>query len=217
MQITPALRPLQQHDIDSGGGFSTTRPADALVTDAELRRNPTVKAEAAGADQGHRPAVQRPVFELPQALLSPVPLLLGTNGEKMSKSRGNAVALGADEDTTARLIRATRTDSLRCITYQPKIRPRVGSLLQIIGFFTGSDPTDAASRIGNGGAGALKRMAIEVVNDSLRPLRARRHQLLADPGHLDGVLLHGIAQANDMANETLHRVRSAMGMDYLAG
>jgi tryptophanyl-tRNA synthetase len=37
--------------------------------------------------------------------LTAAPVLLGTDGTKMSKSQGNAVELGASEDETARLIR----------------------------------------------------------------------------------------------------------------
>src|SRR5579862_7013541 len=50
------------------------------------------------------------VFPVPDALLSAAPLLLGTDGEKMSKSRGNAIALAASADETARLIRGAKTD-----------------------------------------------------------------------------------------------------------
>ena len=54
-----------------------------------------------------------------------------------------------------------------------------------------------------------------MINESLRGLRRRRRELLADPGYLDGVLLDGTARATATAAETLHRVRRAMGMDYL--
>lgn len=157
-----------------------------------------------------------PVFEMPDALLSSVPVLLGTDGRKMSKSRGNAIALGADEDTTARLLQGARTDSLRHITFEPQSRPEVASLLQIIASFDGRSPVEIAAQIGSGGAGALKVMATEAVNESLRPLRSRRQELLADPAHLDAVLLDGVVQANAVANERIQRVRAAMGMDYLA-
>ncbi len=238
-------------------------PFLSLVTDTELRRNPTVKAEAAqsrvqvanrrlsgllltypvhqaadilfggstvvpvGRDQLPHLELTRSIarrfnerygatFELPEALLSEVPLLLGTDGTKMSKSRNNAIALGADEDTTARLLRLTKTDSLRHITYQPHSRPEVASLLQMIGALTDRSPVEVAGEIGDAGSGALKMLAVDVVNDALRPLRARRRELLAEPGYLDGVLLDGITEANALAGETLARVRAAMGMDYLA-
>ena len=53
-----------------------------------------------------------PVFPEPDALLSAAPLLLGTDGTKMSKSRGNTIPLSATADETARLIRG-REDRLR--------------------------------------------------------------------------------------------------------
>src|SRR5690242_11774480 len=51
------------------------------------------------------------VFPEPEALLSEAPLLLGTDGQKMSKSRSNAIALGASADETAALIKRAKTDS----------------------------------------------------------------------------------------------------------
>ena len=64
---------------------------------------------------------------------------------------------------------------------------------------------------------ALKALAAEVVNESLRGLRARRRELLAEPDYLDDVLLDGTVQARAAAAETLERVRAAMGMDYFGG
>lgn len=57
------------------------------------------------------------------------PVLLGTDGRKMGKSRHNAVAIGATEDETARLLRQAKTDADRTITYDPDIRPEVSNLV----------------------------------------------------------------------------------------
>lgn len=232
-------------------------PFLSLVTDAELRRNPTVKAESSvgqrpmsgllltypvhqaadilccggtvvpvGRDQLPHLELARTIarrfnarygeiFRVPEALLSSVPLLLGSDGQKMAKSRGNAIALSAGEDDTARLIQRTRTDSLRHISFDPVGRPEVSSLLSMVAELTGREPGDVAAEIGSGGSGALKAMATTVINESLRPLRLRRKALLADPDHLDGVVIDGIATASELAANTLDTVRSAMGMDYL--
>src|ERR1700749_717608 len=53
------------------------------------------------------------VFPVPDALLSQAPLLLGVDGTKMSKSRGNTISLSASADETARLIRGATPDSER--------------------------------------------------------------------------------------------------------
>jgi tryptophanyl-tRNA synthetase len=93
-----------------------------------------------------------PYFTVPDALLSDAPLLLGTDGQKMSKSRGNAIALAAGEDETARLIRAARTDGQRTITYQPESRPAVANLVQLAGLVSRHSPEQVAADVGDGGA-----------------------------------------------------------------
>lgn len=236
-------------------------PFLSLVSDAELHRNPTVKAEAVasrqhstsgllltypvhqaadilgcggtlvpvGKDQLPHLEVARviarrfnerygalgPTFTPPSALLSAAPVVLGTDGAKMSKSRHNTVALGADADETAAVIRGARTDSHRRITFDPAHRPQVGNLLTIVGALTGRDPADVADEVGDAGSAALKRLATDVVNETLAPVRARRAELLADPGYLDAVLVDGIAAATQQATRVLERVRASMGMDYL--
>jgi tryptophanyl-tRNA synthetase len=155
-----------------------------------------------------------PVFPLPEALLSNVPLLLGTDGGKMSKSRGNAITLGASSDETARLIRGARTDSIRHVSYEPESRPEVSSLVLLAALAVGRDPAELAGEIGAGGAASLKAVATEAVNERLAPIRARRAQLAADPGYIRQVLLDGNDRANEIANATLDEVRAAMGMIY---
>ena len=157
------------------------------------------------------------VFAEPDALLSSAPVVLGVDGAKMSKTRGNTIPLGADEDQTTAAIRAARTDGLRRITFDPVSRPSVANLLTIIGALSGREPARIADDIGDGGASALKALAAEVINESLGGLRARRRELLADPGYLDCVLLDGTVRAGLAAGETLERVRAAMGMDYFGG
>jgi tryptophanyl-tRNA synthetase len=155
-----------------------------------------------------------PVFTEPEALLTAAPLLLGTDGRKMSKSAGNTIPLRADEDDTARLVRAARTDAERRITYDPVQRPAVSNLVLMAATAQGRPPEDVADEIGDGGAAALKRVVVESVNEHLRPLRRRRRELAADPGHLLDVLAAGNARANEVADATLEEVRSAMGMQY---
>ncbi len=154
------------------------------------------------------------VFDEPDALLTAAPLLLGTDGTKMSKSQRNAVELRGSDDETARLIQGAKTDSQRAITYDPEGRPEVASLLLLAALCSGADPTELANSIGDRGARALKALVIEVVNEYLRPLRARRADLVADPGYLDEVLAQGNARANRVADETLSQVRRVMDMDY---
>ncbi|HLT83483.1 MAG TPA: tryptophan--tRNA ligase [Phototrophicaceae bacterium] len=238
-------------------------PFLSLVTEAELRRNPTVKAESdatggramsgllltypvhqaadilfckanlvpVGKDQlPHleqarviarrfderygRVDPARPVFPAPEALLSAATLLLGTDGQKMSKSKGNTIELGMDADTTAKRLKKAVTDSDRHITYDPAGRPEVSNLVLLTALASGRDPHDVAAEIGDGGGGALKKAVIEAVNEHFAPIRARRAELLADPGYLRQVLAEGNARANEVADATLAEVQTALGMVY---
>ncbi len=157
-----------------------------------------------------------PVFDEPAALLADTPTVLGTDGTKMSKSRGNAIDLSATEDETAAAIRAARTDGERRITFEPDRRPEVANLLTIAAVLTGDCPASLAERVGDGGSARLKHLVTAAVNESLRPVRTRRRELIADPGYLDAVLVDGIATMTGIAGQTLDRVRHAMGMRYLA-
>lgn len=238
-------------------------PFLSLVTEAELRRNPTVKAESeatggrpmsallltypvhqaadilfcqanlvpVGKDQlPHleqarvvarrfderygRVDPQRPVFRAPEALLSTATNLLGTDGSKMSKSRGNTIELGMDADMTAAALKKAVTDSDRRITYDPVRRPEVSNLVLLTALAAGRDPHEVADEIGDGGSGALKRMATESVNSHFAPIRAKRAELAADPAYLRQVLRLGNERARSVAVTTLDQVRDAMQMRY---
>ena len=97
-----------------------------------------------------------PVFPVPDALLSAAPLLLGTDGTKMSKSRGNAIALAATADETARLIRGAKTDAERYVSYDPERRPEVSNLVLLAALALGRSPQDVVADLGTGGAVALR-------------------------------------------------------------
>mgnify|MGYP000960106926 FL=1 len=238
-------------------------PFLSLVTESELHRNPTVKAELEATDgramsglmltypvhqaadilfcqanlvpvgkdqlphlEQARLIAQRfdkrygradkkhPVFRRPEALLSEAPLLLGLDGAKMSKSRGNTIEIRMSADQTAKLIKKAKTDSQRTITYDPSERPEVSNLLMLASLCNGRDPRELAEEIGDGGAGKLKALVTEAVNDYFAPIRQRRQELAANEDYLLQVLHAGNDKANQVASETLDNVRKAMKMDY---
>ena len=234
-------------------------PFLSLVTESELHRNPTVKAEMeasghaltgllltypvhqacdilfckgnivpVGKDQlphieltrtiarrfNERYAKKNPVFPEPDAILSDAPEIPGLDGQKMSKSRGNSIMLSATSAETAKLIKKSRTDSERKITFDPINRPEVSALLTTAALTTGRDPKEIAEEIGDSGAGALKMYVVESVNNFLAPMRERRAELAKDMDYVRDVLAEGNKKANAIANETLEQVRDAMGMRY---
>ena len=231
-------------------------PFLSLVTESELMRNPTVKAEQeasghaltgrllsypvhqacdilfckgnvvpVGKDQ--LPHIEQTrqiarrfnerygrVFPEPHGLLTDAVEIPGLDGRKMSKSYGNAIALSATEEETAKLIKKSQTDSERMITFDKENRPGVSALLTTAALTTGRTEQDIAAEIGNDGAGALKRYVTESVNAYLAPIRERRRELEGQPEMVREILHEGNRRANEIANTTLDEVREAMGMVY---
>lgn len=238
-------------------------PFLSLVTEPELHRNPTVKAELEATEgramsgllltypvhqacdilfckanlvpvgQDQLPHIEQtrtiasrfdrrygrvdpdhPIFPHPEALLSHAAHVLGTDGQKMSKSRHNTIELAMTADETARALKKAKTDADRHIVYDPEHRPEVSNLVLLAALATGQTPQAVADQIGDRGAGALKQVVIEAVNSLLAPIRAKRAELVADPGYLWSVLRRGNERANERADQTLAEVRQAMRMVY---
>ncbi|MBQ9631025.1 MAG: tryptophan--tRNA ligase [Treponema sp.] len=160
-----------------------------------------------------RYAKKNPIFPEPYALLSKTPDIKGLDGsQKMSKSRGNAIMLSATEDETAALIRKAKTDAERRITYDPVNRPEVANLLMLISLCTDESPDKIASKIGDAGAGKLKAMLTESLNEKLRPIREERRRLESDMVYIADVLKEGVKEARLLAEKTLDEVRAALNM-----
>ena len=156
-----------------------------------------------------------PVFPEPEGLLNDdVPEIPGLDGRKMSKSYGNAISLAFTAEETAKLIKKSKTDSERFITYDKENRPGVSALLTTASLCTGRSEVEIAEEIGNGGSGQLKAYVTESVNNYLAPIRERREEIAAKPGFVEEILHEGNRKANEIANETLAQVREAMHMVY---
>jgi tryptophanyl-tRNA synthetase len=153
-------------------------------------------------------------FPEPEALMGTAPLVLGLDGRKMGKSRGNAITLGASEDETDRVIRAARTDGERRITYDPDRRAEVSNLLRLAGICRGVPPETIAEEVADGGAASLKRVTVDALNERLRPIRLRRAELAGERDYLRAVLARGNARAGEIAGETLRNVKELMHTRY---
>ena len=231
-------------------------PFLSLVTESELQRNPTVKAEQqasghaltgllltypvhqacdilfckgnivpVGKDQLPHIELTRQiarrfnerygqVFPEPDGILSDAIEIPGLDGRKMSKSYGNSIMLSATAEETAKLIKKSKTDSDRFITFDKENRPGVSALLTTAALCTGRTEVEIAEEIGNDGSGALKKYVTEAVNEFMAPHRARREELAQDMDHVKEVLHEGNKRMNEIANETLGEVCEAMGMVY---
>ena len=136
----------------------------------------------------------------------------GLDGQKMSKSYGNTLPLFGDEKPSKKKIMRIVTDS----TPVEDPKPVEGSLiLPLFRLFASDD--DYAKMVAdheNGGCGYgdFKKRLAEAYWEYFAPMRARREELLADPGHVDAVLADGAERARAEATKVIDRVRRAGGL-----
>ncbi|WP_328554181.1 tryptophan--tRNA ligase [Streptomyces sp. NBC_00358] len=132
---------------------------------------------------------------------------------KMGKSDdvGPGVIYLLDEpDTVRKKIMRAVTDSGQDVEYDPKGRPGVSNLLEILAACEGADP-EALSGVYES-YGALKKDTAEAVVELLRPLQERHKHLCADPVYVEGVLRDGARKAREMARPTVDAAYGAIGL-----
>ena len=152
----------------------------------------------------------------PQALLTPTSKLIGLDGQKMSKSYGNAIDMRDDEKTVSEKIRKMPTDPARVRRNDPGDPEKcpVWSLHQVY--------SDEAKRrwvvegCKSAGIGCLecKQPVIEAINAELKPMRERAAPFEEDPTLVKNILADGCEKARDTAEETMRDVRDAMGLSF---
>jgi tryptophanyl-tRNA synthetase len=152
-----------------------------------------------------------PIFNEPIALLSESPVIIGLDGkQKMSKSRGNSIALKATREEIIEVVKKAVTDSERNITFDTVNRPEVSNLLTLCSLMSGERPEEIAESIGAGGAKMLKDMLIETTDRFLAPMRERRVSL--EETKIKEILYRGIEKVRDEATQTLEKVKTVMNM-----
>jgi len=141
--------------------------------------------------------------------------ILGLDGNaKMSKSRGNAVALVEEPDEIRRLVGGAFTDPEKKRRNDPG-RPEVCNVFTLHGFFTDPARTrgiEADCRSGALGCVDCKRELAEGVVRGLEPIRTRYAAIRGDEAGLRKVLAAGASKARALARETLREVRERMGL-----
>ncbi len=154
--------------------------------------------------------------------------LPGTDGnEKMSKSIGNCIYLSDSSDTVKKKVNSIVTFP-REIDAPGKIEGNVlfiyldafckdDSFEKYYPEFSNLEELKNAYKKGGIGDGRIKKFLFEVLEDELAPIREKREKLASDENKLMKILEDGTKKANEVANETLHEVKSAMGIEYFHG
>lgn len=152
------------------------------------------------------------VFPEPQAKLTKAPEVPGTDGNKMSKSYNNEIAIADTPEVTTDKLKKMFTDPQKLRKGDPG-RPEICPVFTLHKIYTPHEQLeviDRSCRSGELGCVADKKHLAESINKALEPIRQKRRELEANPGYVNDVLAEGAKRARERARVTMAMVREKM-------
>ena len=206
---------LREKDLANFGflGYPALQTADVAVYDAD--------AVPVGQDQvSHlefaRELVRRfnhlygNVLVEPHAYLTAVPKILGLDGRKMSKSYGNSIELGEEEESARKRIMVAVTDPQRKRRTDPG-NPEVCPIYYLHRAYSPEETVamvDRECRTAGIGCVDCKKTLLVSLLPALDRHREARGRL--SPAHVDELVRLGTEKARKVAEPVMERVRAAM-------
>ena len=153
------------------------------------------------------------IFVLPEPILQQdAQLILGTDGEKMSKSRNNTIDVFDTENAIKKLINKNIiTDNTPL--EEPK-DPNSATVYQLYKLLASDEESKTMSdklKAGGYGWGHAKKELLEKVVSSFSEERAKFEHYQNNPKEVEEVLIEGAQKAKKVAKATLERVRISLG------
>ena len=158
-----------------------------------------------------------PVLKLPEpSIRDEVATILGLDGQKMSKSYDNTIELFLEERALRKKIMSIVTDSTPVEAPKDPANSTIVSLYRLFATPEELAAMEGDFRAGGLGYGDFKKRLFEIIWERFAPMRRRREQLLANPEQVDEILAAGAARARKVAEQTISRVRNAVGIGWPA-
>jgi tryptophanyl-tRNA synthetase len=160
---------------------------------------------------------EKPVLKLPEPLIRKegARVMSLTDGtKKMSKSDESELSrinLLDPPDVIQKKIKKCKTDPVKGLVFDDPDRPECNNLLTLYSILSGKTKAEVAPEAQEMGWGQFKPLLTETVIDSLKPIQDKYQSIMDDKGYLQSVLKDGQHKAETVANETLIRVKDALG------
>lgn len=152
----------------------------------------------------------------PEALLTEASKMPGLDGQKMSKSYGNTIALREDAETVTKKIRTMPTDPARVRRTDPG-NPANCPVWQFHQVYSDDSVRQwVTAGCTSAGIGCIecKQPVIDAVLAELTPIRERARHYEDNPDEVRNILADGCEKAQELARDTLRDVREAMGLTF---
>src|SRR6187431_2836240 len=136
--------------------------------------------------------------------------------KKMSKSDSSdnsRINLTDDADTIAQKIRKAKTDPEPLPSEEKGLetRPEADNLVGIYAALQGVSKAEVLGQFGGGQFSTFKTALVDLAVAKLGPIGAEMKRLMADPGHVDAVLVDGADRARVIAAETMNKTKDIVG------
>ena len=173
----------------------------------------------------YREVLVEPTAVLPEnSTCSRLPGLDGA--AKMSKSLGNCIYLSDSSNDIKKKVQSMFTDPTHLRVEDPGHTENNPVFIYLDAFcrdehfgaflpaYQNLDELKAHYQRGGLGDGTVKKFLNEILQNELKPIRERREELAQDIGEIFAQLKKGSENAREVASQTLHDVKAAMGIDY---
>ena len=135
----------------------------------------------------------------------------------MSKSAGNCIYLSDDSETVRKKVMSMYTDPNHIRVEDPGNTENNAVFIYLDAFCKDRDKyEEMKAHYERGGLGdvTIKKYLIEVLEETLEPIRQRRKYYEEHLDEVKQILIEGTKKANEKANATLSRVRKNIGIEY---
>jgi tryptophanyl-tRNA synthetase len=139
----------------------------------------------------------------------------GTDGEKMSKSYNNTLAVFDDAKAQRKQIMRIVTDSRQMDQPKEPAGDVLYDLFSLVAPEADREAMAALYRRGGFGYGEVKKALADAAEEFWAEPRARRAEFAARPERIHEILAAGAAKARKKAAEVLNRAQKACGIDTI--
>lgn len=158
----------------------------------------------------------RIILPEPQPLLTKASRMPGLDGQKMSKSYGNTIALRDSPEVIENALRRMPTDTHRVRRTDPGDPARC-PVWKFHEVYSGDDVkawVQEGCKSAGIGCVECKQPVIDAVLQELKPIQERAREFEAQPDLVRNIIAEGTEAARDVAQETMAEVRRAMSLNY---
>lgn len=160
---------------------------------------------------------EKPILKVPEPMIKTegARVMSLTDGtKKMSKSDPSEMSridLLDPPDAIAKKIKRCKTDPVRGLEFDNPERPECQNLLTLYMILSGKSKEEVAAEGTEMGWGQFKPAFTEVLVESLKPIQDKYHELRSEKDYLESVLRNGREKAGAIADQTLGKVKDALG------